>query len=240
MSFAFNNVYFHSILNNISFELPSQGFIAIIGPNGAGKSSLMKLMAAWHKPTQGDLFYQKKNLFHYKPIHRAHKIGWLPQERDIAWSLSVEQIIALGLPCPKRNDSLIDNILKQTDLYALRQRKVHTLSGGEKNRVHMARLMATQTQTWLLDELDAGLDWHYSFKIFSFLKKQSSEKLIIAILHDLNIVQKIADIVLLMDKGHLVSWGYCNKVMKTSYLSKIWQVSIHKGEDGWLQVDFPL
>ncbi len=243
MSFSFQNVSYGSILKNISFTLPSVGFIGIIGPNGAGKTSLMKLMAAWHKPTAGDVFYEGKNLYAYKPYERAAKIGWLPQEREMIWSLTVDDVINLGAyaqSTQKIKACLKKDILQQTGLYELRKRPIHTLSGGEKNRVHMARLMATQTQTWLLDECDAGLDWHYNHKIFSFLKQQAGQKLIIAILHDLNMAKFLADEILLLDKGELIGQGVSQKVMQASTISEIWQMNVKEGDDGWLKADFLL
>lgn len=243
MSFIFQNVDFYGLLKNISFELPSHGFIAIIGPNGAGKTSLMKLMAAWHKASAGNIIYKGKNLYDYKSYERAANIGWLPQERDISWSLKVEDVITLGAyaqSSSKIKAELMDDILTQTGLHGFKERKINELSGGEKNRVHMARLMATQTQTWLLDECDAGLDWHYSSKIFSFLKKQSAQKLVIAIIHDLNIAKNLADMVLLMHEGQLAHKGVSGEVMKASMISDIWQVDIKEGKDGWLKTDFLL
>ncbi len=234
MSFIFKNVSLAPVLHDVSFTLPRSGFVAIIGPNGAGKSSLMKLMAAWHKPSYGQIDYGGQNLHHYSAEERANAIAWLPQEREVIWALNVEQIIALGCYNQPKPD-FMDSLLKQTDLYALRHRKFNTLSGGEKNRVHIARLMATQTQTWLLDEIDAGLDWRYNLRIFSFLKQQAQTKLIIAVLHDLNMAKKISHMTLLMHQGKLAHWGESQKVMRADILEEIWQIPIEEGDDGWLK-----
>ena len=246
MSYDLKNIHWYQHLNNINLTLPSQGFIAIIGPNGAGKSTLMNLLSHWQQPTQGTITFKGKPLNDYKPLELAQYMAWLPQKSTIAWDLTVRQIVELG-SYAKRHilhqetpNEQIDKILQSVELQDFAERAANTLSGGEQSRMHLARLIASDTQYWLLDEFDAGLDWHHSLRLFKILKEHSRHKLIICIIHDLNIAKQIADKVILLNAGQLVDFGTPTDVMTPTQLSHIWQTPITQKEDGWLAPQYPL
>ncbi|MFV0322356.1 MAG: ABC transporter ATP-binding protein [Alphaproteobacteria bacterium] len=246
MSYNLKNIHWYQHLNNISLTLPNQGFVAIIGPNGAGKSTLMNLLSRWQQPTQGEITFMGKPLNRYKPLELARHMAWLPQKSTIAWDLTVRQVVELGgyakrhILHQKTPAEKIDKILQSVELQDFTEHAANTLSGGEQSRMHLARLMASDTQYWLLDEFDAGLDWHHSLRLFELLKNHSKNKLIICIIHDLNIAKQIADKVILLNKGKLVDFGTATDVMTTAQLSHIWQTPITQKEDGWLAPQYPL
>lgn len=240
MSFTLTNISWHSHLIDINLTLPNTGFVAIIGPNGAGKSSLMNLLSHWQQPTSGNIFFHNKNLNHYKSLELAQHMAWLPQKSGVSWDLSVKEVVTLGAYAKRHilhqdaQDQYITNILQEVELTDFAQRSANTLSGGEQSRMHLARLMASNTNCWLLDEFDAGLDWHHSLRLFELLKKQSQSKLIICVIHDLNIAKKLADKVILLSQGQLKAYGSPHKVMTVTQLSSIWQTQLTEKEDGWL------
>ncbi|MFV0431189.1 MAG: ABC transporter ATP-binding protein [Alphaproteobacteria bacterium] len=244
MSFVLKNISWYQHLKEINLELPQTGFVAIIGPNGAGKSSLMNLLSRWEKPTNGEILWKNKSLSRYSPLELAQQMAWLPQNRQLSWDLSVKEVVALGAYARRHilhnatKDKEIYNILQEVELTSMAMRSAQTLSGGEQSRMHLARLMASNTNCWLLDEFDAGLDWHHSLKAFSLLKKYSRNKLVICIIHDLNIAKKLADWVILLHQGELQYDGSAKEVMQTQKLSPIWQVEMVEKEDGWLAPQF--
>jgi len=148
-----------TVVAHLSATLVPGEITAIVGPNGAGKSSLLLALAGLLEPSAGTVTLNGVPLSALAPRQRAQVIGFLPQSPDIAWDVSVESLVALGrLPWRDRGMTDVETALAALDLAALRDRPVSRLSGGERARVLLARVLAGTPRWILADEPLAALD----------------------------------------------------------------------------------
>ncbi|MBK2942522.1 ABC transporter ATP-binding protein, partial [Klebsiella pneumoniae] len=168
---------------------------AIVGPNGAGKSSLLLALAGLLQPAAGAVMLDGAPLSGLTPRARAQAIGYLPQSPDIAWDLSVESLVALGrLPWRDRGTAQIDAALAALDCDALRHRPVSRLSGGERARVLLARVLAGTPHWVLADEPLAALDLAHQIALITHLRAcAATGQGVVVVLHDLALALKRAD-----------------------------------------------
>lgn len=173
---SFNGV---SVLDGISFEIPPERIVTLIGPNGAGKTTLLKIILGIIRPDSGRV-WKKPGL----------KIGYVPQKLNLsrAIPLTVRRFLCLDTPC---SDTELAGVLKQTGLPAeILQRSVHPLSGGEMQRVMLARTLLKQPDLLVLDEPAQGLDPVGEEQFYALLDElnQTKKCAIVMVSHDLHIV----------------------------------------------------
>lgn len=221
---------------NYSF-LPGKSYM-LCGPNGAGKSTLMKLIGLEMSASEGEIYYDNNTTSHKKKKEYAKYRAVLSQQVDISFPLSVEEVIMMGrYPhfeiTPTKNDiSICDEVIEMLGLDVFRKRNFLTLSGGEKQRVQFARVL---TQIWetpvnghrilLLDEPISALDLKYQFDFLHNVKKFMDDKtIVIAILHDFNLVLNYADEVLLLSEGKLYDSGLPSKVLSPENIEKVFHI----------------
>ena len=165
------------ILDEVDLELGRGEMLGLIGPNGAGKSTLLRLLAGVLTPDAGRITLDGRPFDILSRRERARRIAYLPQLNRVAWPLSVERLVELGrLPHlepwqhPGPDDrAIIERVIVQTDLLALRQRAFDTLSGGEQARVLLARALVTEPDILLADEPVAALDPAHQLDVMELL-----------------------------------------------------------------------
>lgn len=211
------------ILKPCSLDILPGEFTAVVGPNGAGKSTLLRILSGEHKACSGNVFLNKEplNSFDSKTLSRLRAV--LPQSTTINFPFTVEQVVEIGRyahACSdQQNQQIISEILQRTGLINFRERAYQTLSGGEQQRVQMARVLA---QLWhgghhthepgprylLLDEPTASLDLAQQQKLLNLARDSCREGVgVMAILHDLNLAMQYADRILFLKKGQPVAYG---------------------------------
>lgn len=218
--------------------LPGQ-ILAICGPNGAGKSTLMAALAGLLGHTGGELLIEGRPLSELTARERARAIGFLPQQAEAAWDVSVRTLVSLGrLPWkavpgrPARARSLADGdavakALSAMQLDELADRPVSQLSGGERARAMMGRVLAGEPRFILADEPFASLDIGHARDLASLLCKQADEGLAIAVvMHDLAFAMNHADHVLVLDKGRVAASGPPQEALSEELISKVWGTSV--------------
>jgi iron complex transport system ATP-binding protein len=221
---------FH-ILDSVDVQLEYGEFLAIVGPNGAGKSSLLNVLANEVKSKQQILFKDKnisewsvKELSKHKAKFSQHNSNDIP--------LEVKDVVMMGRypyfdAQPKKEDhEAMNKMMYETDVFHLKGREYNTLSGGEKQRVHLSRVMA-QLQNEIahkllfLDEPLNNLDVKHQYKaleiIKNFTKKANSA---IVVLHDLNLAAQYADKILLMKSGRVAAYGTPEEVFTAEKISE--------------------
>lgn len=223
------------ILKNISFSVKQGEMIALIGANGAGKTTLLKILASIHSDFSGQIFCEGQSYKNLSLKQRAKKISYIAQQSFSAWSLTTQEIIALGrLPFGRSLDDftaedkkICDTILELCSLTALKYRPIHSLSGGEKARVWLARALATQAQILLADEPLSHLDPFYQFMFMNILKniKQNGAGIIIA-LHDIGLAMQYADKILLLNKGHILAFDTPHHILHSGLLEKTFHIQL--------------
>lgn len=224
-----------SIVRDISFALKPGELVGLIGPNGAGKSTLLKAIAGL-VPHQGTVKIDAVDLDTISASERAARISYLPQDRDLAWPLTVENLVALGRTpyrAPMRELSSedrrqIDLALQRTDTEYLRSRSAMELSGGERARVLAARALAQATPALLADEPNAGLDPAHQIGLMEVFADMARDGRIILIsLHDLSLAARWCGRLILLDAGAVVANGPPDAVLTEENLAKVYGVTAH-------------
>jgi iron complex transport system ATP-binding protein len=219
------------ILRDINVALKPGAFTAIVGPNGAGKSTLLKVMAHEHQSYQGEVIINGKPVRKYKAKELSRVRAVLPQASSIHFSFTVEQIVMLGRyghpAAKKENDQILEEILSLTGLESFRERNYLTLSGGEKQRVQLARVLA---QVWqetvypryiLLDEPTSSMDIAQQQSIFTLAKKVCERNIgVMAIVHDLNQAILFADDLYFLRNGKTIAFGDAREVFTKSNIEE--------------------
>ena len=192
------------ILNNVSFELPETGLVLIKGPNGAGKSTILNLLGALDKPTNGNIYFYDTNLTELDEFklekYREQNVSFVFQKYNLFEEMTVYDNITIVGKSDNFNE--VVNFLGLSEILNV---KVKKLSGGEKQRVAIARNLMKNSKILLADEPTSSLDYDTKQKIFLLLKKLSEKKLVILISHDLELINNIPDIVLELNNGNLIN-----------------------------------
>jgi iron complex transport system ATP-binding protein len=223
-----------SALEAVTFDIATPGLVAIIGPNGAGKSTLLKSIAGLVPAHSGTIQISETLLHAMTPAQRATIIGYLPQERTVHWPLSARAIVELGrLPHQRPGAGLspadttaINAAITAMDVEALAERSVQELSGGERARVLIARVLAQEPSVILADEPSAGLDPQHQWALFEKLEATAGQGIrIIVALHDLALTSRFAKHVLMVAGGRLVAHGTPDDVLTPERLRHVFGIS---------------
>lgn len=229
------NIHYKTILQDISLNIKSGEMTVIVGPNGAGKSTLLKILAGTLKATSGEvsLYNQKIETFN---VHELSKVrAMLSQHYRLSADFLVKDIVLMGrYPHFKDNPSkedfeVVAETLELTGTSHLAERSILSLSGGEQQRVQLARVLA---QLWhqkeailLLDEPISSLDIRYQFEILEIAKQKSQEGFtVVAVLHDLNLALRFADQLILLKKGKKYADGIPSQFITNSLLSDVYDI----------------
>lgn len=228
-------------LDGVSASFTPGRVTAICGPNGAGKSSLLACLAGLLTPDAGAVELDGEPLSAMPAAVRAQRIGFLPQTPELAWDVSVEVLVSLGrLPWRgaggAEGQAAIDSALAEMDLEALRTRPVSRLSGGERARALMARVLATRPGWILADEPLANLDLAHAATLIRCLRQQAARDVgVVLVLHDLASARNHADHVLVLDQGRVAAEGAPSDALSEDVIARVWGVkALWLGEPGSL------
>lgn len=227
------NIGHAEILRGVSAHVAKGEMIGLIGPNGAGKSSLLKSILGLVETHDGSVVLDGVDIGAMKPSERAKKIAYAAQGAPVHWPLTVEHIVGLGR-VPHLNPwqqlsiqdkAAIETAIALTDCTHLKDRTVTTLSGGERARVLLARVLATDTDYILADEPVASLDPSHQLEVMDILKTQSKlDKGVLVVLHDLNLALRYCDRLILIDKGNLIGQGAAADILSDKNLRDVFGV----------------
>ncbi|MDP3674748.1 MAG: ABC transporter ATP-binding protein [Novosphingobium sp.] len=203
---------------------------AICGPNGAGKSTLLAIMAGLLAPAQGSVFIDGAPLATLPGPERARLIGYLPQTAEIAWDIDVATLTALGrLPwctSPAEDRAAVDEALTATDLVTLARRPVSQLSGGERARALLARVLAGKPRWILADEPLAALDLAHQSALLRTLRALADDGAgVVLVLHDLARAMNGADRAVVLEQGRIVADGHPQVSLASAQLAQTWGVA---------------
>jgi iron complex transport system ATP-binding protein len=211
------------VLKNISFQVPQRDFFIIIGPNGSGKTTLMKVISGILKPQNGELKILNHPIDQYHRKALARTIAFVPQMTFADFPFTVTEIVLMGrspylgiLGLEQENDLEVANqAIAFTGLEHLAHRKLDQLSGGEQQRVYIARAICQEPDIILLDEPTASLDLAYQVRIMDLMEKLKTEKgiTIVMVSHDVNLAAMYADHLMLLHKGQVVCQGLPDEVL---------------------------
>lgn len=236
----------HEILRGVDFTLAEGEFVGIIGPNGSGKSTFLKNVYKVLRPQKGEIALMGENLLAMSNREMAQRMAVVVQERESSFDFTVEEVVMMGRQARKhlleRDDdedrALVERILRQTQLIGLRDRGFSSLSGGEKQRVLIARALAQQTALLVLDEPTNHLDIKYQLQLMETVKQLGCT--VVAAIHDLNLAAMYCDRLYALKDGRVVGVGTPEELLTASFLREIYEVDaeVSVGSDGLLRVFF--
>ncbi|NOY09150.1 MAG: ABC transporter ATP-binding protein [Spirochaetes bacterium] len=223
-----------SIIKSLSLEENSGELIGLIGPNGSGKTTLIKLLSGIIKASSGSVYYNGKSLESLKDRERARLIGYMPQENNYIFHLKVLEVVLFGRYPYKtrmerfnRDDTVkARRMLSYVGLSGYEDRYFDTLSGGEKQLVVFAKVLAQEAKCFFLDEPASNLDISHQEKLFSMASELSREnKIVITAIHNLNIASQYCDRLILIENGSVVKEGNAADVLTTEIISGVYKVN---------------
>lgn len=219
-------------VHGVDLQVPRGAFYAIIGPNGCGKTTLLRLLLGALQPDAGEVRYGGRLLTEWDRRELARRIGVVPQSEELVFPLSVRELVAMGR-YPHlgtwRSESDVDrrsirDAMATCDVARLAARPVGTLSGGERQRTRVARALAQDPDTLVLDEPTASLDIRHEMAIFELLRGLADGGVTVVIVtHNLNVAARYADRLLLLDEGHTAAEGEPSQVFTRDTLESVYQ-----------------
>ncbi|MCO5146738.1 MAG: ABC transporter ATP-binding protein [Aquamicrobium sp.] len=236
------------VLDGLDVSVAAGEFVGLIGPNGAGKSTLLRTVLGF-LPHAGTVLVGGTDTTALRARERARRVAYLAQEREIAWAVPVETVVALGraphrpgFAAPGARDrEIVEEAMRRMDVAAFRGRIATELSGGEKARVLTARALAQDTPLLLADEPTAGLDPAHQIGLMRlFGELAASGRGVVASLHDLGLAARWCSRLVLIAQGRIVADGPPAAVLTPQRLRDVYGVSAFFTEVDGAPVVHPL
>jgi iron complex transport system ATP-binding protein len=220
------------ILADVSLAVERGEFVAVVGPNGAGKTTLLRAVAGLIR-ARGEIAVLDTPIGQLSLAERARRIAYLPQGHVFYWPLSVADVVGLGrLPrgagadLSEADRAAVAQAMADTGTTEFALRAVTTLSGGERARVAIARVLATEAPLILADEPTASLDPRYQLSVIDILRRHAAAAgAVVAVLHDLGLAARSADRVVVIDRGRIVADGTPRTVLNVARLAETFGVA---------------
>ncbi len=218
------------IVNDISVRVSENQFVGLIGPNGCGKSTFLKSIYKVIQPQKGTVFLNYMDVLKSSPKAVSQKMGVVGQFNDLSFDFTVQEMVLMGrTPYKKfmegdtaKDYQLVHEALSSVCLEGYEERSYLSLSGGEKQRVILARAIAQQPSLLVMDEPTNHLDIKYQLQILSVVKKMNIGTL--AALHDLELAAEYCDYLYVLKNGKIVTCGIPAEVLTKSLISEVYDV----------------
>lgn len=218
------------ILKGIDLALHPKEFLGIIGPNGSGKSTFLKCVYRVQKPTEGMIRFDGKLLDEMSYRESALKLAVVAQHNYYNFDFTVREVVLMGRAPHKKtlerdnakDYQIVDEALKTVQMEAFADRTFSTLSGGEQQRVILARALAQQTSALILDEPTNHLDITHQIMLMELVKKLNVT--VISAIHDLNIAAAYCDKIYVLKDGVLEGYGTPEEVLTPELIRRIYKV----------------
>lgn len=221
------------VLDGVDFEVAAGEVVALVGPNGAGKSTLLAVLAGELDPGGGSVELDGRPLDRWTPIDMARRRAVLPQSHTVGFPFSAAEVVAMGrapwqrTPQAGRDDEAIATAMAATDSTHLARRSFPSLSGGERARVALARVLAQDTATLLLDEPTAALDLGHQEAVLTLAADRAATgAAVVVVLHDLASAAAYADRVAVLDDGRVAAAGPPRDVLTGELLSRVYRYPV--------------
>jgi len=237
---ALRNIHLYmngsAILKSVTATINAGELVVILGPNGAGKSSLLKVASGELTPNTGEIDIFSRSLLQVPLLQKAQKMAVLPQQSSLNFPFTVREVVALGRTPHStgvnRDAQIVKDAIKLLDVERYIDHSYTQLSGGEKQRVQLARVLA---QVWeepsllLLDEPTSALDFAHQQQIMTLLKQKTQQgSAVLMVLHDLNLAASFADKVIVLGDGEICAAGEPEQVLQETLLESVFDLKFHR------------
>lgn len=221
------------VLDSVSLLFEEGEFVGVIGPNGSGKTTLLRLISGVLEPWEGSVSLLGRSLSSFSRREIARILGVIPQESYYAFDFTVLEIVLMGRsPYLRRfgfeteeDRRIASEAMELTQTLHLRDRLINGISGGERQRVVIARVLAQRPRVLILDEPTSHLDINHQVEVYDILERLNSEGLtVIVISHDLNLAGQYCRRLVLMDSGTIVASGTPGEIIVPSLIEKVYKV----------------
>ena len=230
------------VLRSVTLSFAPGRLTAILGPNGAGKTTLLKLLSGSYKPSDGGVMLEGRPISSISERRRAQKIAVVSQRSHVDFAFTVTDVVLMGrqpylsrYATESEHDiSIAREAMALTETEHLADRTVTQLSGGEWQRVVIARALCQQTPVMLLDEPVSSLDIKYQLEVLSLVRKLTRDKQVTAVcvLHDINLAAHFADDIALMHDGAVFKYGAPREVLTREAIGRVYGVEVDVEERG--------
>lgn len=224
------------VLKTISLNIGTGQLVSILGPNGSGKTTLLKNMCNILEPHEGEIDILDQSIEKYSYKELAKKVAVVHQSAEHDFEFSVEDVVLMGrYPYMKHfqnegaNDyKIADEAMRKTSTEHLRHKSIKAISGGERQRVMIARALTQETDILMLDEPISHLDIKYQIEILKLCKKLNMEKqlTIVTTLHDINLASRFSDYIVLMKDGAIITYGKPEDVITIENITKVYELDV--------------
>ena len=220
----------NNILKDINIEVDNKEVIGIIGPNGSGKSTLLKCIYRLLKPNAGLVKFDDVDIKNISIKESSKKVAVLSQHNNYDFDFTVKDIVLMGRSPHKKfmerdnkeDYDIVNDALKKVDMMNFKDRNFQSLSGGEQQRVILARALAQQPKCLILDEPTNHLDIKYQLQLMRIVKSLNIE--VIAAIHDLNIATMYCDKIYVLKDGKIVQYGTPKEILTPQLIKNVYEV----------------
>ncbi|MFA5577100.1 MAG: ABC transporter ATP-binding protein [Tissierellaceae bacterium] len=224
------------VIDDLSFMINRASLVSLIGPNGSGKSTIIKLLSNIYRPWKGKIFLEGQDINSYKRKELARKIALVPQNTIINYEFTVEDIVLMGrYPHKKRFQRedeedlrIAHRAMEDTNTLHLKDKIVTEISGGERQRVIIAKALAQNPSIILLDEPTAHLDLNHQIEVLNLLRNLNKEKgtTIIIAIHDINLATIYSDEIFMLSSGKIVDKGRPEEVITKGNIEFVYNLEV--------------
>ncbi|WP_067048352.1 heme ABC transporter ATP-binding protein [Methanofollis ethanolicus] len=222
------------VLEAVSLAVTEGSFIGVLGPNGSGKTTFLRALSRILEPSAGTVSIEQKELSEFSIRELATRVGAVPQETGVTFAFTVEEIVQMGrhpylgpLSSLKEEDyTICRHAMEQTNTAHLADRLITEISGGERQRVLIARALAQQPKVLLLDEPTSHLDISHQIEILSIIRGLTPRVTVIGVFHDLNLAACFCDRIVLLEKGRVVAAGTPAEVLTDETIRRVFGVGM--------------
>ncbi|MBZ0318769.1 MAG: heme ABC transporter ATP-binding protein [Anaerolineae bacterium] len=222
-----------TLVRDISLQVSGGEILAIVGPNGAGKTTLLKLLAGDLYPQSGQVLLNGQPLHHHKPLELARHRAVMPQQASVSLDFTAYEVALMGRHPHIRGSEtredhrIVEEALHRTEVLHLREQLYATLSGGEKARVTLARVLAQQTPILLLDEPTSTLDLRHQHMTMQIMRERAKTGVaVVAVLHDLNLAAMYADRIGMIHSAQLEFIGTPDEVLTAPNIHAVFGLAV--------------
>jgi len=238
MAWLLDNITFRygrtEAISGINIAIKAGCLYGIIGPNGSGKTTLLDLLSGMIAPAAGTIKFNNRPLGSYRRRALARSLALVPQEFRLGFEFSVFDCVMMGRYChigrfrqPGPEDlRLVNKALAALDLGQMADRPITSLSGGEKQRVMVARALAQNTTALLLDEATSNLDVHHTIDILRRCRRlvEKQGRTVVAALHDLNLAAAFCDRIMVLERGKIAACGRAGDILTPELIAGVFAV----------------